>query len=421
MMTEKTHAPDERLKRLLGGPELLPLRRRMRRFFEWRDSDHGKTTLHLTKLSTTEHEALSLLIGRPSGFTRSMRIDIGQLDAALRHAGIAASLREALELIDGAIENRLAIKQDRLLRWTRLTGASHLHPAIGAWLQTAAAVGLLKRMARQNPDAAEQLLAQAHTVLKRLPANGITRAQLAAEALGNAHALDSGRAIAALVLAVWRHSEDGAEASQETDIRQCGDRPRDIWARAGVLVNELARPALFLNLPTAAQTPVSCFPGQPSYLSLRQLLRTPPDWAVAGLKIFVCENPNLVAMAADRLGADCAPLVCTDGMPAAAQRTLLTQLARAGAELGYHGDFDWPGIRIANHVMNAWRAFPWRMGTHEYEAAAMRAPHPQRDLTDTPVTASWDNELSSTMHRYGFSIAEEAVSEPLMEDLARSV
>ena len=27
------------------------------------------------------------------------------------------------------------------------------------------------------------------------------------------------------------------------------ERDRDVWAKAGVLVNELARPALFLNLP----------------------------------------------------------------------------------------------------------------------------------------------------------------------------
>jgi len=38
-------------------------------------------------------------------------------------------------------------------------------------------------------------------------------------------------------------------------------------------------------------------------------------------------------------------------MLAAAQRTLLMQLRRAGATLRYHGDFDWPGIAIGNVVM----------------------------------------------------------------------
>ncbi|MEZ5704819.1 MAG: DUF2399 domain-containing protein [Burkholderiaceae bacterium] len=63
---------------------------------------------------------------------------------------------------------------------------------------------------------------------------------------------------------------------------------------------------------------------------LRRLVRTPPDWEVADQIIYVCENPNIVSIAADRLGAACAPLVCTDGMPAAAQRVLLKQLSDAG-------------------------------------------------------------------------------------------
>lgn len=100
--------------------------------------------------------------------------------------------------------------------------------------------------------------------------------------------------------------------------------------------------------------------GEPGYLSLRRLLRSPPAWAVADVTVYVCENPNLMAIAADRVGARCAPLVCTDGMPAAAQRTLLAQLAQAGARLRYHGDFDWAGLRIANHVMRTWEARPWR-------------------------------------------------------------
>jgi len=81
-----------------------------------------------------------------------------------------------------------------------------------------------------------------------------------------------------------------------------------------------------------------------------------------------------VAIAADCVGARCARLVCTDGIPAAAQRTLLAQLAQAGARLRYHGDFDWAGLRIANHVMRTGQARPWRFMARDYEAAATDAP-----------------------------------------------
>jgi uncharacterized protein (TIGR02679 family) len=194
------------------------------------------------------------------------------------------------------------------------------------------------------------------------------------------------------------------------------ERARDTWARAGVLVNQLARPALFLNLPVKSAGDGGRT-GEPSYLSLRSLLRSPPAWDVAGRRIFVCENPNLVAIAADRWGRDCASLVCTDGMPAAAQRTLLSQLALAEARLCYHGDFDWPGLRIANHVMREQGAGPWRFNAVDY-VAAVRATSgfPQR-LEGTAVKASWDDGLAAAMDEHGITVAEEAVAAQLLSDL----
>jgi hypothetical protein len=51
--------------------------------------------------------------------------------------------------------------------------------------------------------------------------------------------------------------------------------------------------------------------------------------AVAGQMVCKCKNPNFVSIAAEPLGAACAPLVCTEAMPAAALRVLLLQLAAA--------------------------------------------------------------------------------------------
>jgi hypothetical protein len=52
---------------------------------------------------------------------------------------------------------------------------------------------------------------------------------------------------------------------------------------------------------------------------------------------------------------------------------LLSQLAKARAQLCYHGDFDWPGVRIGNHVMREHGAQSWRFGAADYEAAVMVA------------------------------------------------
>jgi uncharacterized protein (TIGR02679 family) len=238
------------------------------------------------------------------------------------------------------------------------------------------------------------------------------------------------------VLAAWRRNEPALGGIGEADDSSDGstdapndattgdlpgnapdERARDIWARAGVLVNELARPALLLNLPVEATEPSVGVAGEPAYLSLRRLVRTPPRWAVDGRTVFVCENPNLVAIAADRLAANCAPFVCTEGMPAAAQRTLLTQLAQAGARLRYHGDFDWPGIRIANHVMRVCGAGPWRFGADDYEQAVCAARHAQHDLAGVNIGATWDAALAPAMQRHGVAVAEEAVAGALLGDL----
>jgi hypothetical protein len=142
------------------------------------------------------------------------------------------------------------------------------------------------------------------------------------------------------------------------------------WATAGVLVNELASPALFLNLPTLETASYGQILGEPAYASLRLLMRLPPRWEVSGRDVFVCENPNLLAIAAAALGERCAPLICTNGMPATAQRTLLQQLTRVGAKLRYHGDFDWAGIIIGNYVIREYAATSWRFGKVEYATAA---------------------------------------------------
>jgi uncharacterized protein (TIGR02679 family) len=207
-----------------------------------------------------------------------------------------------------------------------------------------------------------------------------------------------------------RRQEDETAAEQE-------DSDRSVWATAGVLVNELARPVLFLNLPTA--TGVLGGEGEPAYLSLRALLRATPMWLVGGREVFVCENPDVVAIAADALGEKAAPLVCTDGMPAAAQRTLIAQLRDAGAVLRYHGDFDWAGIAIGNAVMTRFGASPWRFGTADYVETARCVTSGTSLLPDERREAGWDRDLATAMAARSIAVHEEAVVAELIADLAR--
>lgn len=296
------------------------------------------------------------------------------------------------------------------------------HAEFSAYLQVPSGLGLLKRLSNGTPDTAMRLCRSVEVVLDALPGRGTTRAQLAAKTLGDAHALDNGRPAAALVLAVWRAKavpklNPHEEGSLNIENENGDERIRDVWAKAGVLVNELARPALFLNLSMKRHPTLPIVAGEPTYASLRVLLRSNPSWDVSGLDVYVCENPNFLGIAADQCGNTCAPMVCTDGMPAAAQRVLLQQLTAAGGRLRYHGDFDWAGMRIGNYVMREYGARPWRFEAADYLAAVAQAPRPGLALTGPQANASWDDALTAGMQEHQLSIAEESLADVLLQDL----
>lgn len=403
------HDP-ERLRRLLGGAALAPLRRRLRQRYE-----RGRTgdLFTLGGLSAVERQALEGLLGRPAKAAASMRLSRTELDAALSRAGVAESLHAALELLDGPLEDLKARRIARQRAWRRVV-AGVAEPRLRAAVTDPVGLAVLKRLARSDAERSAALLDQAERVLARLPARGLPLAHLAAGVLGDAHALDAGRPVATLVLRACRKDTgESVPGDPESSFR-------NQWAVLGVSVNELAAPVLCLNLPADEGTPAGALAararmlGEPVHLSLRTLLRDPPAWQVAGRRVFVCENASIVAIAADRLGTRCAPLVCTDGMPGAAQQTLLRQLAACGAQLHYHGDFDWPGLQIGNFVMREFGALPWRYGSEDYDAA----PAIGRALEDDKaVVASWASELSQVMAKRGVAVHEEAVDAGLLTDL----
>jgi uncharacterized protein (TIGR02679 family) len=135
--------------------------------------------------------------------------------------------------------------------------------------------------------------------------------------------------------------------------------------------------------------------------------------------VWICENPVVVAAAADELGAGCQPLICVGGQPSAAGWRLLELLAAGGAEFGYHGAFDWGGVRIAcamRHRVN-WR--PWRYDHQEYETAVSAAHSlaPLAGLVGEPAATPWDPELAAGMRRRNHRIEEELTLDALLQDL----
>jgi uncharacterized protein (TIGR02679 family) len=189
----------------------------------------------------------------------------------------------------------------------------------------------------------------------------------------------------------------------------------------GVHLDELSSVVLCLGLPGDGRTALGKVlalhreTGQPAVLTLRQLRCH--DEALSAGPVRICENPVVIAAAADELGSGCPPLVCVGGQPSTAGWQLLDLLAAGGAEFRYHGDFDWGGIRIAAAVRHRLNWRPWQYDHLAYEAA-VSAACPLTPLPGEPTATPWDPELAAAMRCHGVRVEEELTLDALLQDLS---
>lgn len=406
------------LRATLGDPALARLLAALRRRAELGRPLSGALTLG--DATPAERQALDTLLGRPATRGDSLRVDLDFLAETLADAGLCASLREALEALGGPIHERRAEADRAAAAWEQIhiearTALAPL-PVLEEWLSALFATGTLKRLAG-DPARAGGLLRDITRLVAALPAAAEPLAGFAARLFGDAHALDAGSPLA--TLAVRAAASLGGVPAFEDDA----EGRREAWASVGVLCDELSTPALVLNLPALGDTPAARLlraataEAEPLHLSLRHLSLWPlsTDPALAGLDIFICENPTIVALAARRLGARCAPLVCVNGQFATPAKTLLRQLAAAGARLRYHGDFDVGGLGIGKRVIGVHGATPWRFGAADYLAA----PKGKTIAPDAVFDSPWDPALAEALRRERRAVHEEVVAELLLSDLAR--
>lgn len=405
-----------RLEALLGGPALAWLRARARARLSRGAPLTGAITL--PNPTADERSAVERLLGRMTK-GQAIRVDLDELSAVLKRAELSEELADALLQIDGPVENRRLLEAARTSRWQAMVlaarGALGFSSPWHPWLDELERSGLLRRLAGGDPDEGQALVFGAVEVLGKLPARATPLAELAASALGDGHALDLGEPTGTLVLRAIS-TRGGFPFPADADER------RAAWASVGVLADELSAPVLILNLPAVLNNPtgralaLAAEAGEPYRLSTRQLLRTPPTFALApGSTVFACENPSVVAAAADRLGARAQPLLCTEGQPKTALRQLLVQLGAAGITVAYHGDFDWPGIQIANSLIERFAVRPWRLGASDYLEAPAGV-----GLRGPAVAPRWDEALGAAMRDRGRAVHEETVVDSLLQDLVLS-
>jgi uncharacterized protein (TIGR02679 family) len=409
---------DPRLHRLLGGEPVAWLLRRARDRLEAGRPLTGTVTLPAA--TPDQRRAVERLTGRAARSGTSLSVSLTEVDRILRDSGAAqGGLAEAVTRLTGPLRDRNRERADLAAAWAAafapLDAAVDGRDELAPWRAWLDATGVVRRLAPE-PDQARLLLAQVAAVLRRLPSRGVPLGRLAAECCGDAHALDEGRPVGTLVLSAVRALAGLPFAAEGT----AGSR-RAAWAAAGVHLDELSSLVLCLGLPgdrrtALGRTLAACREvGQPAVLTLRQLRCH--DEPLQSCRVRICENPVVVAAAADELGARCQPLVCVGGQPSAAGWRLLELLSACGAEFDYHGDFDWGGVRIARAVRHRVNWRPWHYDHLAYEAAASAAC-PLAPLPGEPVATPWDPELAAAMQRRGIRIEEELTLDALLQDLS---
>lgn len=405
-----------RLRELLGGADAEWMRTRLRARYEGQGT--LPSTLTLKTPSPAQRELVDRIFGRaPTRQGATLAVRVARLEEVLREAAICESIVDALVALDGPLHDRRAEVETEARAWdaARAIISSRIRgrPWLTSWLDDLVSDGVWRRAAGGDPEQAQRLAEAALQVIDHFPLPGTALPELAARHYGDAHALDKGRDMGLLVVRAAA-AYSGLESWQRSEDR------RECWASVGILCDELSAPVLTLNLGSHGDglsdrvLHLHHDAGEACSLSLRQLLRHPPVLDhLEGREVFVCENPTIVAVAVERLGKGCAPLLCTSGQARTATRVLLRRLAEVGARLRVQADFDIDGIHIASKSLALRRAQPWRMFAADYRAA-MPGPRLRREqVPETP----WDEQLAHTMAERGVGVHEETILDDLLGDL----
>lgn len=394
----------------VGNPALAELWRRVRDRFEAGGlAAAGRTVVPLA--SREERHAVGELLGVPQTGAR-VSVDLSVLDQRLRDRSGIGGLHDVLPLVTGGpVQDRPARRRaEAAAREGPLELARTLvaQPWADEWVAGLRRSGLLTRQAD-----AERLVRDAARVLSALVGSdrpaARPRVELAAALLGDAHALDQDRPLHQVVLR-------GLAAARGQPAPVTAEDRRILWAAYDVAPDLLSRACLVVGLapdgtdPAARRLQLAAGAGDPVHLTEWDLRRTAAgSWSPA-VPVLVCENPRVLEAVAERHGPR-QPVVCTSGEPNTVVTAVLGRLVDAGAHLLYHGDFDWPGLTIANRLVDRYGVEPWLMSAGDYERSA-RPDAPA--LTGAPVESVWDAELGSAMRAFGRALHEESVLPELL-------
>ncbi|HET9690887.1 MAG TPA: DUF2399 domain-containing protein [Acidimicrobiales bacterium] len=388
----------------LADPALAPLWRAVVARLE--RSDRGATgRLAVPPLPQRGVQLLALLTGARTGARPGASVDLSVVEQRLVAFGLGDDLVSALAALGHPVSSSAA--ERRAVARAAAAARQAARDAVAEWPESWAAEfadGLVRSggVAGLGADDAVALVVRVRAVLSSLDGTTVSRVELAARVLGDAHALDRGSRIEA---AVARALACRAGLPQS--------EARAAWAAAGIDHDLVSAPALTWGLRLVGRlgevTGAATDLGVPVHLS-SMALRSWPSSVAAGQRVLVVENPRLVEAAAQRRVPFA--VVATNGQPSTAVRLLVDQLLAGCADLGYHGDFDSAGLRMCL-AMHHWGVPPWRMTADDYLAAV--SPDLPLDPAPPPPTP-WSPSLHDAFAAERRIVHEERLVDALLGD-----
>ena len=398
----------------LSDPGLAPLWDRVRDRLE---SSGGVARGRVTVRTTTREQrhAVGGVLG--SAVVRDqVSVDLAALERRLVERTAFGSLAALVESVtERPLRNRPQERADRDAR--RLGPLDAVRglvdgPWVESWLAGLAQTGVLTRAL----DGEGVAVAAATVVREVLGDQGgpRSRVELAARVLGDAHALDEDRLLHTVVV---RALAAEAGIAPPAGVLQ----RRALWERHGVGADSVSATCLLLGLRSAGSEAlagrlgVAAGAGDPVHVTAWDLRRG-LTFEGPARDVLVCENPRVLEAVAETYGGELA-VVCSSGQPNGVVMSVLARLREAGHRLSYHGDFDWPGIAIANRLVAVVGVQPWLMEAEDYERGLHRsAPR----LSGAVTEPTWSAELGAAMRTHGTVVHEETVLDDVLVALRHS-
>ncbi len=398
--------------RLLERPSLRPVWLAVHSTLE-RNVD--ARAVQLADLSLDARSSLQGLLGSSVRPRIDCRLLLSELDAALSRAEPGLTARDVVTRLVGPVVDLRQQRRGQLAADVAMWDAAfartkpHLHP----WLRQLQTSGHLKSAATKSRRPSDQMLALAVECASALPASGVLLQRLASEHVGDPHALDQNRPLAALVLRAAAALVDWGELPRSTAER------RALWAEVGVLSEGHSSHVLVLGVrpegggSLARHLREQADLGRPRKVTLAELRAE--AFKLDEPCLFLVENVTVLDELARRLGTRCPPVICLEGEPTVAVWELLGRVGSA-TEMMFHCDFDPAGVQIANRLHHRVGATPWHFDAEHYQRSVDKK-RASKAIEGHVIETPWDLALAPTMRERGVIVYEEDVLDDLVGDL----